>query len=181
MASSTPSQKRMRAHSASSAAVSASSRRAGIAPHRAVEQLHGQRAVEVLVQVDVAVQVIVEGRGLLGSHGHALEKLAEHAGDQALPAHRQGGGDHVGLVLVDEAEGGLGEIAGGQRHQIGIERLVEALLRDQGEEATGQIAIRADLVHGLAVELEMARVAGRRRRRPGRVSDSSSSTNWLMK
>jgi hypothetical protein len=61
---STPSQKRSRAATACSAAATASAMRVGVVAAQVFEEVQRHGAVGVLVQVDVALQVVVEVGGL---------------------------------------------------------------------------------------------------------------------
>ena len=123
-----------------------------------LEEFHRQGAVEVFVEMDMAVEVVVEDGRLCLGDPHVFQKLPEHARDQFFAPECQCGCDQMRLVLADEAEGGLGKIARRKRNHRRVKGLVDTLLGDQIEEAPRHLAVGADLVHGATVQLEMAGV-----------------------
>ena len=84
------------------------------------------------------LQVVVEAGGLVDGEATPGDEAAEHVRDHLLPTQGQGGGDLVGLILVDDGEAGLDEVTGGQGYQIRIEGRIQALVPHLGEEALRQ-------------------------------------------
>src|SRR5512139_523914 len=136
----------------------------GLAPFTGVvaaqggEQAQRQRRVKILVQVDVAVEVIVEARCLRLGHRHARQEGAEHRRNDMLTAECQCGGDLMRLAAVDKAEGGAGEGDGRCRSKPRRERSVDALLAGHLDKARRGVSVGADFAHGGEVQREVAGV-----------------------
>ncbi len=76
-----------------------------IAGAQGFEQAQAERRVEVLVQIDVALEVVMEDRRLCLGHRHAREEGAEHGRDDMLAPQSQGGGDRQRTKIARTGHG----------------------------------------------------------------------------
>src|SRR5512139_295293 len=132
---------------------------AGVTCAQGSEQAQRQRRVEIFIQVDVAVEVVVEARRLHFGYRHARQEGAEHRGDDVLAAERQRSSDRMRLAAVDKAEGGAGEGGGRGRREAGYKRGIDALPARQLHEARRRVGIGADFAHGGEIQHEVAGMA----------------------
>ncbi len=85
-----------------------------------------------------------------------FQEAPEHGRDDAFTAHCQGRGGQVRLVLIEDAEGGLGEAAGRLGQQFGFQGRFHPLLLHQFQKPLRCLCIGADFRHGGQVVFEMA-------------------------
>lgn len=83
----------------------------GVLAAEGFDEAGGHGAVVVAVEVDVALQVVLERIELVaGGAGQFVDDLLKQFRQQRLAAESEGGGDAAGIVRIDDGEGVLDKV-----------------------------------------------------------------------